>query len=357
MSYRLLRPLLFRLEPERSHALALSLLQGLQRLPPLLALLRSRLLVSDPRLVQEVSGLRFANPVGLAAGFDKEGRVPLALQALGFGFLEVGTVTPDPRPGHPRPRLLRLPSDRALVNRLGFPNPGAAEAARRLRRQAPFPFVLGVNLGTARPGGSQPERDYLEAARPFASLAHYLAVNVSSPNTPGLQGLQTPQDLRRILLALRRELGPAPPLWVKLSPDLSNAQLAGLVPVLLEHAQGVIAVNTTLRRPGLSDPRAVEPGGLSGAPLLERATEVVTYLHRQSGGKLPIVGVGGVFSAEDAWRLIGAGASLVQVYTGLVYQGPGLPAAVNRGLLRRLEERGLAGLSQAVGLLAREQPA
>lgn len=345
MSFHRIRPLLFLLDPEDVHRLTLTLLAAAQRMPPVLSLLRQMLTVEDPRLRMERLGLSFSNPLGLAAGYDKNAQALRGLEALGFGHLELGTVTRDPRPGQPRPRVFRLPEQEALLNRLGFPNQGAEAVGRRMRRQLPLGCVLGVNLGAAEARAENPQREYQEALRLLLPGPDYVAVNVSSPNTPGLRALQSPERLAAILQALEEE-APRLPRLVKLSPDLQPAELEALLPTLEERAQGVIAANTTLSRPV----PAPGPGGLSGPPLRQGTLQMVRFLYRRTEGRVPIVGVGGIFSAEDAWRLIAAGASLVQLYTGLVYRGPGLVAAINRGLLRRLEAHGLTRLEQAVGL-------
>lgn len=348
MTYRRLRRVLFRLESEQAHDRLVRLLEAAQRLRFPLALLRRWSRVDDPRLRQELWGLEFPNPVGLAAGFDKNGRIPWALAALGFGHLELGTVTLGPRPGNPRPRIFRLVEDEALINRLGFPNEGAQAVAARLRAWAPLPIVVGINLGTGSPGAERPEEEYAAVLARLAPHVDYAAVNLSSPNTPGLRELQTPEAVPRILEALHRT-APGMPILVKLSPDLSPDQVAALMPPLLEGAQGVIATNTTLERPPLRSPAAGEAGGLSGRPLQARATQFVRQLYRRSEGRLPIIGVGGVFTAGDAWEKITAGASLIQLYTGLVYEGPGVAPAINRGLLQRLEAQGASSLSEIVG--------
>lgn len=339
MLYGRVRPLLFRLDPEDAHQRLIALLEAVQRFPVLLGLLERLFRVADPRLEQQVFGLRFANPVGLAAGFDKNARITRAMAALGFGHVEIGSVTLEPRTGNPRPRVVRLVEDEALVNRLGFPNEGAEAIGRRLARLDIRSSVLGVNLGTGTATGGQPEAEYALLAARLGPHAGYLAVNVSSPNTPGVRDLQAPAALAAILQAVR-QAAPGLPLLVKLSPDLSEADLEALLPVLLEEADGAIATNTAL----------AERGGLSGRPLGQRSTEVVRFLYREGGERLPVIGVGGVFDARDAWEKITAGASLVQLYTGLIYDGPGIAAAINRGLLDRLDQHGLASVGEAVGI-------
>lgn len=347
-AYERLRPLLFRLDPEAAHRLTLGLLRLADALPPVRALLRRAFCLEEAGLRTQAFGLEFANPLGLAAGYDKDGGAIDGLACLGFGHLELGTVTPQPQAGNPRPRLFRLPEDRALINRMGFPNAGAVPLARRLRRARPAGVVLGVNLGK---GVSTPleqaAQDYLELLRVFHPLADYLAVNVSSPNTVGLRRLQARHALEQLLGALAAERAALEgagarrlPLLVKLAPDLDERELADAVEAVMRAGlEGVIATNTTLAREGLRSARAGEAGGLSGAPLRQRSTEVVHAVVRLTGGRLPVVAAGGVFDAQDARQKLEAGAVLVQAYTGLVYRGP----SYARGVLHGLRARGAAG--------------
>jgi dihydroorotate dehydrogenase len=355
------RPLLFRLDPERSHELAVG---ALAAAAPALGGL-----AGPPdgggRLEQRLLGLTFPNPVGLAAGFDKRARAVPAWPALGFGFAEVGTVTALPQPGNPRPRLFRLAEDRALINRLGFNNDGADATAARLddwaRRGMLGRAPLGVNIGKSRvvPAGSAPG-DYAASLERLWRHADYVAVNVSSPNTPGLRDLQAAGPLGEILAALEevnaaqaRARGGAPrPMLVKLAPDLEPEQVDAVVDLALERdLDGVIVANTTLSREGLMSPPALarQEGGLSGAPLRARATALVRRVAARAEGRLVVVGVGGVFTADDAWDKLAAGASLVQVYTGLVYGGPGTARAIAAGLLERMAREGVRHVSEVVG--------
>jgi dihydroorotate dehydrogenase len=356
----LLRPALFRLEPETAHEFALRTLstalgtEAARRAA-------SRRFARSPFGELERFGLKFKNPVGLAAGFDKNGKVARQLAGLGFGFVEVGTVTHLPQPGNPRPRLFRLPEDRALVNRLGFNNEGAAALARRIERDGKPGCVLGVNIGKSRAVAvEEAAADYLasfDLVRPFAD---YVAVNVSSPNTPGLRELQRADALESLLTTIQRRNrendARAPvPLLVKVAPDLGEGELELIVDVALRAGvAGVIATNTTTRREGLSrtPPERVAAcgeGGLSGAPLRARSTEVVAALYRLSRGRLTVVGVGGVFTARDAWEKIRAGASLVQLYTGFVYQGATAARDINDGLAELARADGFDSLDAAVG--------
>jgi dihydroorotate dehydrogenase len=362
MLYRsLLRPLLFKLPPETAHEFALHALSlGLGT-----AAVRGAGATEFAGLTR--FGLSFKNPVGVAAGFDKNGLVARPLARLGFGFVEVGTVTRLPQPGNPRPRLFRLPLDRALVNRQGFNNEGAEALAHRLERARPD-CVLGVNIGKSRVVPvEEANEDYLASFETVRRHADYVAVNVSSPNTPGLRELQRADLLSSLLGALQRrnrELaaaeGRAPlPLLVKVAPDLGAGELETIVEAALgAEVAGVIATNTTTARAGLRTDAArvaaYGDGGLSGAPLRMRSTRVVAALRLLTRGALEIVGVGGVFSAEDAWEKICAGAGLVQLYTGFVYEGLGVARRINEGLAALVERNGFRTLDEAVGCRAEE---
>ncbi|HEX9675705.1 MAG TPA: quinone-dependent dihydroorotate dehydrogenase, partial [Anaerolineales bacterium] len=312
-------------------------------LRPVRRALRRVYAFQDPLPPVEAFGLRFANPLGLAAGYDKNGVAVHGLACLGFGHLELGTVTRAAQPGNPRPRLFRLPEDQGLINRLGFPNAGAAALQARLRRARPPGVVLGVNIGK---GVDTPlERageDYVRLLEMFSDLADYLAVNVSSPNTAGLRRLQARQHLEGLLVALGearaarvRRTGRRLPILVKLAPDLSEAELEEAVGAIVDgEMDGIIATNTTLVRDGLRSSNRRETGGLSGRPLRERSTQVIRSIHALTRGSLPIVGVGGVFEARDVWEKLDAGATLVQLYTGLVYRGPRIVHEILQGLRR-----------------------
>ncbi|HWP34011.1 MAG TPA: quinone-dependent dihydroorotate dehydrogenase [Thermodesulfobacteriota bacterium] len=337
---RLLRPALFAFDAETVHERTLALLA---RAGPLLRRLRPWLGVDAPTLARTVWGLRFPNPVGLAAGFDKQGCCLDAWEGLGFGFVEIGTVTARPQPGNPRPRLFRLPADRALINRLGFNSDGAAAVAARLKAAGPRPIPVGVNIGLSRAATLEgAAADYEASFEQLAPVADYVAVNVSSPNTPGLRELQAPEalgSLLRRLAAANRRLGPGRsgrprPLLVKLSPDLAPAELEAAVGAAVgAGVDGFIATNTTTSRAGLTHP-SPEEGGVSGRPLAPLARHVVAEVRRLTGGRVPVVGVGGLFTAEDVRAMFDAGATLVQLYTGLVYGGPLTVRRICRGLLR-----------------------
>ena len=356
--YQIIRPLLFRLDPERSHRLVLACLAAYEhtlahRWPPQPW--------THPALEQTHWNLRFPNPVGLAAGFDKDARAPHVWPLLGFGFAELGTITAEPQPGNPTPRLFRFPHDRALINRLGFNNAGAAAVARRLvrlqrRRRAQIP--LGINIGKSRIVVlERAVEDYLRSFRELFLCADYFVINVSSPNTPGLRDLQNEEHLAALLGALARHNEvlargheqPPRPILIKLAPDLADEALPKIVDVAREYgAAGLVATNTTIQRVGLATLTG-EGGGLSGAPLRDRATAVIRALHRAAGATLPIVGVGGIFTAADAYEKIRAGAALVQVYTGMIYEGPQLPYRIARGLVDLLHRDGFTHLRDAVG--------
>ncbi len=330
---RFVRPALFRIgrgDPEAAHEWTLRRLAAVSVRPRVLAAVGRRFAVGAPRTV---FGIRFPNPVGLAAGLDKDGRALPAWPALGFGFVEVGTVTRHAQPGNPRPRLVRLPDSGALINRMGFNNAGADALAARLEALGPLPVPLGVSLGKSKVTPlEEAVGDYLHSLRALRRYADYVAVNVSSPNTPGLRQLQDRAALSTLLAALRDEAGTTPVL-VKVAPDLTDHALGELLEVCAAHGvAGVIATNTTLARDGLAAGEATraagEAGGLSGRPLADRAREVVTFVAKRS--ELPVIGVGGIMAADDAVRLVDAGASLVQLYTGLVYGGPGLVREIVR---------------------------
>jgi len=351
MGYRLLRSLMFRLEPERAHGLVMAGLRVCDRHPGLLRLLHWTFAPSDPRLRVRCFGLDFPNPLGLGAGFDKQAEAPATWPAMGFGTADLGTVTALPQAGNPRPRSFRIPEERALINRMGFNNAGASVVAERLRAARARPWwpeaPLGVNVGKSRAAALESAvADYEAAFRAVWPVADYLVLNVSSPNTPGLRSLQAPDQLRPLLdlvARLRDELG-GKPVLLKLAPDLDEAALDALVASAEAAAlDGLVATNTTVRRDVLRhDPG--EEGGLSGAPLGPIALQVLRQLRART--RLPLVASGGVESAADVIERLEAGASLVHVYTGWIYQGPFMPRVVARGVLRWLERQGAASLQQ-----------
>ena len=359
MLYLAVRPLLFRLDAERAHDLIFAGLVAGETLLNRLA--RAPRAWTHPMIQQSLWSVTFPNPVGLAAGFDKDARAPHVWPLLGFGFAELGTVTAVAQPGNPRPRLFRMPRDHAIVNRLGFNNSGADAVAQRLARLSntlPPAIPIGINIGKSRVTPIEDAaHDYVASLRKLVSFASYVVINVSSPNTPGLRDLQAEEQLGALLAALTKENialaaahhRPPKPLLIKVAPDLTDEALATIVSVAKRGGgAGLVATNTTIRRDGRTTPTS-ETGGLSGAPLRARATEVIRILHRLAGPELPIIGVGGIFSADDAYAKIRAGASLVQLYTGMIYEGPRLAHRIARGLVDLLHRDGFAHLRDAVG--------
>lgn len=358
--YNLLFSLMFRRMPtEAAHRLGFGLVRAAAAIPGIPWLLRRWLVPTDPVLRVRALGRDLPGPLGLAAGFDKDAQGPDALGALGFAFVEVGTVTAQPQPGNPKPRLFRLPADRALVNRMGFNNHGAAATAARLRTRRGGRLALGVNIGkTKAVPEAEAAGDYTASARLLADAADYLVVNVSSPNTPGLRNLQAVGQLRPLLTAVREALDAASPrrvpLLVKIAPDLADGDIDAIADLALELGlDGIIATNTTISRDHLaSDPaeiQAVGAGGLSGAPLKRRSLQVLRRLRARTGDRLVLVAAGGIETPDDAWERIQAGATLLQAYTGFVYGGPLWPHRIHAGLARRAREAGLTSIQQAIG--------
>lgn len=323
------------------------------------SLLQKSLCLSDERLKQTLWGMTFPNPVGLAAGFDKDGVAANVWASFGFGFAEVGTVTFHAQLGNPRPRLFRLIEDRAALNRMGFNNSGAATMSKRLQN-ARHLIPLGINLGKSKITPlDQAATDYRESFRLLKDLGDYFVVNVSSPNTPGLRSLQNTEELSSILEALQQENQADKPIFVKIAPDLEWEAIAAIIEIAQTYKlAGIIATNTTVSRDRLKTkilvqtgkPITQEAGGISGLPVRDRATEIIRFIYQQTQGELPIIGVGGIFTAKDAWEKIIAGASVVQVYTGWIYEGPWMVRRILQGLLLKLEEHKLNSISDAVGL-------
>jgi len=344
--YKLAGPLLRHIDPETAHRMALRAVRS--------GLAGGRAGPDDPRLAVELWGRRFPNPVGLAAGFDKNAEAPDALLRLGFGFVEVGGVTPRPQPGNPRPRVFRLPEDGAVINRMGFNNDGLEAVAARLRRRdRSGPGLLGVNLGKNK-DTEDAASDYETGAAAFAPLADFLVINVSSPNTPGLRALQGKGPLVEIVRRVRAVLNAqpsAPPLLLKIAPDITAEDEADIAAVVLDEGlDGLVVSNTTITRPDtLRGARRTETGGLSGAPLFAPSTDLLRRMYRLTGGTVPLIGVGGVGSGVQAYAKIRAGASLVQLYTALVYQGPGLVRRIKAELLDLIAADGFASVTEAVG--------
>lgn len=341
MIYSLLRPALFLLDAESAHGLSLAALKAL----PLTGSVSA-----DGPLATEVAGLRFPNPLGMAAGFDKDGEVPDALLGLGFGFAEVGSITPLPQAGNPKPRLFRLAEDQAVINRMGFNNGGAEKAVERLARRFGRPGIVGINIGANKDSADR-IADYATMARLMAPLASYLAVNVSSPNTPGLRALQDEGALTALLDAVLEARGAAKvPVFLKVAPDLEPADVEAIARIAVDKALGALIVsNTTITRPPLKSRHAGEGGGLSGAPLKALALARVRQFRAATAGQVPLIGVGGIATAEDAWERIRAGASLVQLYSAMAYAGPGIARTITRGLTRLMRRDGFATIAEAVG--------
>ncbi|MGN6569307.1 MAG: quinone-dependent dihydroorotate dehydrogenase [Flavipsychrobacter sp.] len=340
--YGIIRKILFSIQPEEVHHLVMKWLNRAYAIGISRQWMKKQFTVSAPSLQRTLWGITFPNPVGLAAGFDKDAKYSDALACLGFGFIEIGTVTPRPQPGNPAPRLFRLPADKALINRMGFNNEGAAAAAERLRKRKEK-IVIGGNIGKNKDTANENAvKDYEASFRALYEVVDYFVVNVSSPNTPGLRALQDKGPLMHILnnlQALNMQLGAPKPILLKIAPDLTNEQLDDIIDIVNSTGiQGIVATNTTIDRSGLQTPKdeveKLGAGGLSGKPVKKRATEVISYIHKHSNGKIPIIAVGGIFTAADAREKLDAGASLVQVYTGFIYEGPAIAANICKGLLQ-----------------------
>ncbi len=352
-----IRPAMFRFEAETAHDIGITSLRlGLSS--EFAQHAATARFAADESCAVQRFGLKFASPIGVAAGFDKNGIVVNQLAALGFGSVEVGTVTFQPQSGNPRPRLFRLPDDKALINRLGFNNDGADAIAKRLQ-ELDRRCVVGVNIGRNKdvPNGEATE-NYLAAFDLVRDVADYVAVNISSPNTPNLRELQHGENLEGLLSALRQrgrsssQEGSPKPLLVKIAPDLDEAEIEEIVDICLRlEISGIIATNTTVGRENLRTVNIARfgSGGLSGHPLAERSNEVIRSIYRNSGGKLPIIGVGGIFTADDAFDKLAAGASLLQSYTGFVYRGPTFARDLSRGIQRLSAERGFANIDEVIG--------
>jgi len=336
--YSIFKPLIFRTDPERAHYATMRLLTWAVSIPGFSMLLRNWFSVTKPHLTREICGLKFPNPVGLAAGFDKDARWLKELSVLGFGFVEIGTLTPKGQLGNPQPRLFRLPLDEGILNRMGFNNDGVDAAVERLRNR-PANLLIGGNIGKNKTTPNERAvEDYLICMRALHPHVDFFTVNVSSPNTPGLRELQGREPLKRLLAEVSKQnrLFESPrPIFLKIAPDMTDEALRDVIDVVrTTGVDGVIATNTTIDRSGLTTQNVehLGAGGVSGAPLRERSTEVIRFLHQESGGAFPIIGVGGIDGVASAREKLDAGASLVQVYSGMVYQGPGLVRRINRGL-------------------------
>jgi dihydroorotate dehydrogenase len=333
--------LAFALDPEASHRLTV---KALKLMPP----------HGPPHFPESlkttVAGLNFPTPVGLAAGFDKDAEVPEQMLSLGFGFVEVGTLTPRPQQGNPKPRLFRLKRDRAVINRMGFNNCGQAAAFGRLERFSHLPGIIGINVGANKDSADR-VANYVAGVRAMSPVADYLTINISSPNTPGLRQLQDEGALRTLLSAIdeaRESSGP--PIFLKVAPDLGEGEPDQIVRVAIQHrVDAIIVSNTTVSRPALRSRNAGEAGGLSGEPLKPLALKALRDFRAASGGEIPLIGVGGIANADDAWERIRAGASLIQLYTAMVYEGPGIARRIASGLAERVKREGFANIAEAVG--------
>lgn len=332
----LLRPVFFCFDPEKIHYFTFSLIRSMCRIPGLPWLFRRMYLIKDERLERKVFGLTFPNPVGLAAGFDKDAKCFRELSHFGFGFIEIGTLTPKPQDGNEKPRLFRLPDDSGLINRMGFNNGGVEAAVARLRKNKGV--LIGGNIGKNKiTPNEEATSDYVNCFDALFDHVDYFVVNVSSPNTPNLRALQEKEPLTALLSTLQERNAARPsrkPILLKIAPDLTDEQLLDIIDIVRDtRIDGVIATNTTIVRDGLRSPHKAETGGLSGKPLRHRSTEVIRFLSERSGKAFPIIGVGGIHSAADAVEKLQAGASLVQLYTGFIYEGPALVKAINKAVL------------------------
>ncbi len=337
MYKRIIRPLLFLFDPEWVHHFSFAAIRFVNRLPFSGMIIRGLYKTKNPKLEREVFGITFPNPVGLAAGFDKDAILFRELSNFGFGFIEIGTVTPKPQDGNPKPRLFRLKNDKGIINRMGFNNKGVVPAVNRLRRNKNV--IIGGNIGKNKTTpNEQAQEDYLICFDALFDVVDYFVVNVSSPNTPNLRDLQEKEPLTALLNTLQKRNNSKPkrkPILLKIAPDLTDTQLSDIIDIVITtKIDGVIATNTTLSREGLKSPENItqQAGGLSGQPLTSRSTEVIRYLHDHSKGAFPIIGVGGIHTPSDALEKLDAGASLVQLYTGFVYEGPSLVKQINKAL-------------------------
>ncbi|MCZ8512108.1 quinone-dependent dihydroorotate dehydrogenase [Paenibacillus filicis] len=354
------KPVLFRMDPESAHHLIINGMHTVGKLPGGRSLLKAMYGVgSYPELEMELWGIRFPNPVGLAAGLDKNAKAVPGFSSIGFGFMEAGTVTPKPQEGNELPRLFRLPEDVALINRMGFNNVGIEGMKRNLRNQGKRTIPLAINIGKNKvTPNEKAEEDYRACIQALYGYGDFFVVNISSPNTPDLRALQHGDDLSWLLAAVKEEIrqqharfgGREKPVLVKIAPDLQPQEVEYMVETIVKSGvSGIIASNTTISREGLVHPNRGETGGLSGRPLTERSTELIRTLYKATGGRLPIIGSGGIFSAEDAYEKIRAGASLVEIYTALIYEGPELLRRINGGLRELLKRDGFKHVSEAIG--------
>lgn len=339
MYKQIIRPIFFWFDPEKVHYFTFSFIRTVSKIPGIPSLLKFLFVVNDKRLEREVFGLKFKNPVGLAAGMDKDASLYKELSNLGFGFIEIGTLTPKAQEGNPKKRIFRLKEDNALINRMGFNNSGVKAAVERLKKNNGV--LIGGNIGKNKlTPNEEATADYLICFEALYDYVNYFVVNVSSPNTPNLRELQEKEPLTKLLQALQDQNLAKPkqkPILLKIAPDLTDSQLLDIIDIVKEtKIAGVIATNTTLSRQGLHSEKKIETGGMSGKPLRNRSTEVIRFLSEKSNKAFPIIGVGGIHSPEDAIEKLEAGASLIQLYTGFIYEGPGLIKAINKKILEKL---------------------
>ena len=336
----IIRPLLFLFDPEMVHHFTFRWLKFVNKIPFVPALLRAHYRLKDKRLEREVFGIKFPNPIGLAAGLDKNAELFSELSSLGFGFIEIGTVTPKPQPGNPPKRLFRLVEDEGIINRMGFNNEGVEAIVARLKKNKNV--IIGGNIGKNKwTENDKAHEDYLYCFEHLAPYVDYFVVNVSSPNTPNLRSLQEKEPLQKLLTLLQEANGKLPkskPILLKIAPDLTDEQLMDIIDIVEQtRIAGVIATNTTITREGLTSEKKVETGGLSGRPLTQRSTEVIRFLAEKSQHRFPIIGVGGIHTPKDALEKLRAGASLVQIFTGFIYEGPSLIKRINKAIIKRVK--------------------
>ncbi|MBO1198203.1 quinone-dependent dihydroorotate dehydrogenase [Staphylococcus simiae] len=351
--YKLIKPLLFKIEPEKAHGLTIDALKTLQKFPMLYPVVDQLFTYRNPILAQTIQEVHYDNPVGLAAGFDKSCEVPKALEHIGFGAIELGGITPKPQPGNPQPRMFRLLEDDALINRMGFNNIGMNKALSNLRRHA-YNIPVGINVGVnkATPYAER-YQDYIKVLNTFKNDVTFFTVNISSPNTENLQNFHDKDEFSMLCQALttfKDEQEVNVPIYLKLTSDMTLDSLKTLLPAITATFDGVMLANTTRQRDGLSSDNKIEEGGLSGRPLFERNLKLINYAYQQTNGKFLIIGTGGIFSAEDAIAMMRNGASLLQIYSSMVIEGPGIVKKINKGIARYLQDHHYKNVSEIIGL-------
>ncbi|HDB7202511.1 TPA: quinone-dependent dihydroorotate dehydrogenase [Staphylococcus aureus] len=351
--YKLIKPFLFKIEPEKAHGLTIDALKTLQKFPVLFPVVDKLFTYKNPTLSQTIQGNTYDNPIGLAAGFDKSCEVPKALEHLGFGALELGGITPKPQPGNPQPRMFRLLEDDALINRMGFNNIGMNKALSHLRKNA-YQVPVGINVGVNKMTPYEARyQDYIKVIDTFKHDVSFFTVNISSPNTENLQNFHDKDEfsmLCQALTAFKKQHDVTVPIYLKLTSDMDSDGLKALLPAITETFDGIILANTTRQRDGLTSANKVEEGGLSGRSLFERNLKLIKYAYQQTNGEFLIIGTGGVFSTEDAIKMMRHGASLIQIYSSLVIEGPGLTKKMNKGIARYLKDHHFDNVSDIIGL-------